>query len=366
VSTQRVAFFLGALGGGGAERVTLDLAYGFHAAGHPVDVVVAHATGQLRDHVPAGVRFVPLGVRRTALGIPRLRTYLQRAEPAVLIGAMAHANSIGLVSTALARTRTKVIVVEHGILSVEAQNATAMRGKVLPWAARLTYPHAHAIVAVSEGVADDLARLTRVQRSSIRVIRNAVRYDAIERLAAMPPQHAWLCDGTVPVVVGAGRLTRQKDFATLLRAVARLRRERAVRLIILGEGPERGALVTLARKLGIEQDVHLAGFLANPYQAIGRASAFALSSRSAEGFPTVLLEALALGTPVVATDCPSGPREILQAASLGALIPMQDPDALASALETAIGCGRLSPYRPREHELGFVVAAYSAAGGLGV
>ncbi|MCZ6872143.1 MAG: glycosyltransferase, partial [bacterium] len=150
-----------------------------------------------------------------------------------------------------------------------------------------------------------------------------------------PLVHPWFEPGCPPVLLAVGRLAKQKDFGTLLRAFARLRRSQPARLLILGEGPERPALETLVRELGLEQDVRLPGFVDNPYAYMARASAFVLSSLW-EGLPTVLVEALFCGAPVVATDCPSGPREILRGGELGGLVPMRDPVALADSMQMAL------------------------------
>jgi len=170
-----------------------------------------------------------------------------------------------------------------------------------------------------------------VPRARIDMILNPVITPDLHALGASPLSHPWFAPGQPPVVVGIGRLERQKDFPTLIRAVARVRRSRPVRLLILGEGGKRPALEALVHELGLEEDVALPGFVENPYAYLARAQVFALSSIF-EGLPTVLIEALALGTPVVATDCRTGPREILDDGRLGRLVAMAQPEALAAAI----------------------------------
>ena len=198
-----------------------------------------------------------------------------------------------------------------------------------------TFPKANAIVAPSRGVADDLARVAGVDRESIHVIYNPVISAGLVARAKDPASHPWLCDRNVPVIVGIGRLTHQKDFGTLIRAFALVRKRKRARLLILGEGEDREALETLSLDLGVAEDVCLPGFLRNPYAVLSRAALFVLSSRW-EGLPGVLIEALACGSKVVATDCPSGPREILDNGAYGELVPIEDEMSLAAAMERAL------------------------------
>ena len=148
---------------------------------------------------------------------------------------------------------------------------------------------------------------------------------------AEPFDHPWFAPGAPPVILGAGRLTEQKDFPTLIRAFALVRKKHPARLMILGEGEERSKLETLVQELGLEKEVSLPGFVDNPYKYMKRAAVFVLSSRW-EGFPNVLVEAMALGTPVVSTDCPNGPAEILENGKWGELVPVGETQSLASAV----------------------------------
>jgi glycosyltransferase involved in cell wall biosynthesis len=197
--------------------------------------------------------------------------------------------------------------------------------------ARWLYPKAYKVVAVSQGVAADTARFYRLPLDKVEFIYNPVVTPELISLSMQPVEHPWFSPGEPSVILGVGRLTRQKDFSTLLRAFALVRRERPMRLVIVGDGEERARLCALAHQLGIDEDVLLAGFDANPYRYMRRASVFVLSSRW-EGLPSVLIEAIACGTPVVSTDCPSGPREILEDGKWGKLVPVGDPDKLAEAI----------------------------------
>jgi glycosyltransferase involved in cell wall biosynthesis len=196
---------------------------------------------------------------------------------------------------------------------------------------RLSYGMADRVIAVSEGVAEDTAAVTGLPRDRIAVVRNPVVTPRLRAMAKEAVDHPWLPASDVPVVLGAGRMTRQKDFPVLVRAFARVRRERPCRLIVLGEGPDRAEIERLVGELGVGDDVSLPGFAVNPYAYMSRASLFVLSSRW-EGSPNVLTEALAVGTPVVSTDCPSGPRETLQEGRFGPLVAVGDEEALARAI----------------------------------
>jgi glycosyltransferase involved in cell wall biosynthesis len=196
---------------------------------------------------------------------------------------------------------------------------------------RWAYRQADAIIAVSEGVADDLANILNLPREGIDVVYNPVVTPGLEALAAAPIDHPWLAKGSPPVILAAGRLTAPKDYPTLLHAFAKVRTKHDYRLVILGEGELRPLLETMVDTLGIGDSVLLPGFAENPFAWMRRASLFVLSS-AWEGLPNVLIQAMACGTPVVSTDCPSGPREILEGGKWGALVPVGDRDALAEEI----------------------------------
>jgi glycosyltransferase involved in cell wall biosynthesis len=193
------------------------------------------------------------------------------------------------------------------------------------------YRSADAIVAVSGGVAEDLARFGRLPGSKIRVIHNPVFDADVEALSRAPVSHPWFARKGPPIVLAAGRLHRQKGFDVLLEAFAVARAQVDCRLVVLGEGQERVPLLARAERLGLAYDIDMPGFAENPFPLMARAGAFVLSSRW-EGFPNALVEAMACGAPVIATDCPSGPREILSGSRYGALVPPESPQALGLAL----------------------------------
>ncbi len=330
-----IAFFLPSLVGGGAERVVVNLMQGITERGIPVDLVLAAAEGPLLDQLPPGVRLVDLRAPRVLRSLLPLAGYLRRERPRVLVSSMGHANLVALWAGKLAGGGTPIIVIEHNTLSQESRNERRLAGRIWPQLLRTFYPWATTVVAVSRGAADDLARTSGLPRDRIQAVYNPVITPTTIALAKQAPDHPWLASGRPPVVLGVGRLTRQKDFATLVRAFAEVRRRRDARLIILGEGEERPAIEALVRELGITEDVALPGFHENALAFMAGSAVFALSS-AWEGLPTVLIEALSAGAHVVSTDCPSGPREILQDGRLGALVAVGDHAALAAAILDAL------------------------------
>ncbi|MEA2725013.1 MAG: hypothetical protein QOH59_2784 [Gemmatimonadales bacterium] len=355
----RVALFVPSLRGGGAERVAVNLARGFANRGVPTDLVAASARGDFAGHIPAGVRLVDLESSRVILGLPALVAYLRRERPAAVIAFMDHAGIIALWARRLSGVPTRVICTVHNTVTAAAPSSSNFRSRMMPRFLRAFYPSADAIVAVSHGVARGLSDATGLPLRGIQVIYNPVITADMMTAAGREPAHPWLVDGGPPVVLGVGRLTAQKNFESLIRAFARVRQQRPARLLILGEGEERSALQALVRELGLESDVALPGFVAGAHACMARAAVFVLSS-AWEGLPTVLIEALAVGARVVATDCPSGPREILRGGELGRLVPPGDVPALAQGILAALGSSapRVSLSELREYTEEIATEAY--------
>ncbi len=347
---QRVAFFISHMRGGGAQRATLKLAAGIAERGYPVDLVLAKADGPFLNELPESVRLVDLKASRVLVSISALTRYLRHERPAAMFSALGYVNIIALWARRLAGVSTRVVVSERTQLSDSSKHGSNMRSRLMPHFIRRFYPWADGIVAVSQGVADDLTQMTGLPRERIAVIYNPIVTPELQERVKNPLQHPWLESRQPPVVIAAGRLRPQKDFPTLIQAFAQVRRNHLARLMILGEGPERLALEALVRELGLEQDISLPGFVANPYPYMARAALFVLSSRW-EGLPGVLIEAMYCGVPLVATNCPSGPQEILKDGQYGQLVPVGDVAALARAIEMAL-TGKV-PRPPQESWLPF-------------
>lgn len=342
---RHVAIYLAARALGSRERVFLAMIRQFLADGCRVDVLAAGPLPWLREHLPDGARVIdtdPSWLRLGSLAAPhavrvyasarRVARYLERERPDVLFATSIPPNIAALRAKRLARTRTPVVIRQSNTIRIPgSQRYAGVRPR---WRDRLLpriYPRAEAVIAVADGVGDNLSRLVDLPRHRIRVIYNGVALDVVRRRAEASPPHPWLMPEAPPVVLAVGRLVGKKDYPTLLRAFALLRERREACLIILGDGPQRRRLESLARELGIELAVTFPGFTDDPYPYMSHASCLALSSIS-EGMPSVLIEALACGCPVVSTDCPAGPREILAGGEYGRLTPTGDVQAFADAL----------------------------------
>jgi len=335
LQNERVAVFLPSLSAGGAQRTMLYVAEGFAKHQLKVDIVLQRVEGPDLSRITDELRIIDLNAGRSLLALIPLIRYLRKEKPQVIISAMMYANVIAILAKKLARVNTRVLVSEHNTISYAVRNSSTLRGRFLPVLARLLYPMSDIIVAVSEGVADDLAKILRLPRGNIHVVYNPVITPDLDEMIKEPLDHPWFQPGEPPVILGIGRLTRQKDFPTLLRAFAIVFKEQAARLVILGEGRDRSKLQRLTKELHIESYVDMPGFVGNPYKYMAHAAVFVLSSIY-EGLPTVLIEALACGTKVVSTDCESGPREILQGGAFGELVPVGDAEALANAILLAL------------------------------
>jgi glycosyltransferase involved in cell wall biosynthesis len=329
MNQKRIAFFVPNLAGGGAERVAVNLLQGMVKRDVPLDLILASAEGPYLKQVPEQVRLINLGVGRVMKAVVPLARYLKEHRPIALLSHMNHTNVSAVLAREFAGTKTRLVLVEHNTLSVG--RSKLFRSQLVPPFMKLLYPRADAIVGVSQGVAEDLAHQMGFKPGKIKVVYNPVVDDEMLAKAKAPLEHPWFQIGTPPVFLAVGRLTEQKDFLNLIKAFALLRQQRLARLIILGEGECRSELEAVIKNLEISEDVALPGFVQNPYAYMSRASAFVLSSRH-EGLPTVLIEAMACGCPVVATDCPSGPKEILESGKYGTLVPIENPIALADAM----------------------------------
>ena len=363
-NAAHLALFIPSLAGGGVARTTLHLAEAFVNRGHRVDLVLCRKTGPYLGQIPTGVRVIelqaspgwqgrlwalvadytafgalllpillPYKSQQTVPYLPALVHYLQRKRPTALFAAKTPANLAALWARRLAGVQTRVVISERTNLSRDVRGAKwkKWRWRFIAPVIHRVYPWADAIVSVSRGVAEDLSVAAALPRERIRTIYNPTVHPKIAEKARVPLEHPWFAPGAPPVLLGAGRLEVEKDFPTLLRAFSRVRAVRPMRLVILGEGRKRAELESLAATLGIATDVALPGFVDNPYAYMARAAVFALSSVW-EGLGNVLIEALACGCPVVSTNCPSGPAEVLANGRYGPLVPVGDDAALARAI----------------------------------
>jgi glycosyltransferase involved in cell wall biosynthesis len=343
---NRLVIYLPTLVGGGAERVMINLATGFIKRGVTVDFVLAQREGAFVSAFPNTVPLVELNHKqkkfgRSVLSLPALVKYLRHERPDALLTGL-HANIIAIWAKRLSGVPFRVIITEHNTISMARKTQPKAFGLLSNWLIRKNYPKADRIVAVSEGVADDLAAIARIDREKIKVIANPVITPEMIAKTKEPINHPWFAAGQPPVILAIGRFTAQKDFPLLIRAFADVNKETPCRLMILGDGPDRSELLTLVHKLQLEKEVSMPGFVQNPYPYLVNAGLFVLSSKW-EGLPTVLVEALYCGTPLVATNCQSGPVEILKNGKYGELVPVGNQKSLTEAILNALKKPRISP-----------------------
>ena len=331
----KLALFIPDARGGGAEKMMVHLANEFAQCGHECDLVIAEPVGPYLERIDNGVNMVPLNTRFTRPGvIYKLARYMRRARPAAMLSAMTYPNIAALLSRSLSGVSMRMVISERIALTVQSGRTPGLKEKLKPVLARLVYRRADHIVAISNGVAENLIAGISVDPQRITTIYNPVVTDR-ELASHDRPDHPWFAAGSPPVIVAAGRLAPQKDFTTLLHAFARLVQQTPANLLILGEGPERGKLTELAGQLGIGDSVAMPGYADNPYAYMQHSSLFVMSS-AWEGFGNVLVEAMACGCPVVSTDCPSGPAEILDNGRYGRLVMPGDPEEMATAMLEAL------------------------------
>lgn len=353
MNARRVALLFATSGHSGVDRVVANLLPEFGRTGVSFDLLTIANHGPRLDALPANVRALPLSAAHRNTVLPALVRYLRRERPVALLTASHRLNRASLVARMISRVDCRIVIRMGMSLSARAEEMGAWRGRRLLRSMRFWYPRADAVIAPSAGVGEDLQRYAGVTRECLHVIPNPIVTERFSVLAAAPVDESWFVPDAPPVIMGAGSLEPRKDFATLLRAFARVRAERVCRLVVLGEGRERARLDALARELGIEDHARFPGHVPNPYRYMARSAAFVLCSRR-EGSGAVLVEALACGTPVVATDCPSGPAEILQNGRVGSLVPVGDDAALARAIE------RVLDHPPPADELRAAAAPFSA------
>ncbi len=330
-SPPRLAVVMAELGKGGMGKMRVHLMNALAERGLAVDLLLAKDQTKYKVSLHESIRRLRMPTTHAWFGIPWLRRYLVRERPDAMLTQRVRVNMLAQRALRLARVPTRIYTTGNTHLS-SASDASppAERARRLARIRRFV-PRNDGLIAVSQGVADDIALIAGVPAERITVAPNPVVTPDLATNASAPVDHPWFATGEPPVILGTGRLSGQKDFPTLIRALAEFRREHRARLVILGKGPQRKEILACAHKAGIDEDFHLPGFVANPYAYMARARMFVLSS-AWEGSPNALTEALALGVPVVSTDCPGGPREFLDGGRAAPLVPVGDAEALAEGM----------------------------------
>ena len=334
MSTPRLAVLVSFSGQGGVERSFALLVNAMVDLGIRVDLLLIKRSSPHLALVSHKVNRIALKHQHAATCSREVASYLTHTQPDALLVAK-HRAIVAATKAALKANYQRPVV---GVIGINTSASIAARLWPHRFLWRLNmrryYPQVTRLIAVSDGVNADLCELAGLPGSQVVTIRNPVVDDSLRALAEEPVDHPWVKSNDAPIIVSVGRLSHSKDYETLLRAMSLLD-DRAARLVILGEGGDRLKLEQLICDLRLEGRVHMPGFVDNPFSWMRAAKVFALSS-VIEGSGNVLVEAMALGTPVVSTDCPSGPAEILDGGRHGHLVPMRDPAALAAALDAAL------------------------------
>jgi glycosyltransferase involved in cell wall biosynthesis len=351
----QLSIFIPSFGEGGVDRMLVNIATGIAQRGVAVDFIVT------TDHAPyladlgGGVRILRFEACDDDNLARELACYLDSERPEFLMTGKGRDDRIALAARdRLASIQTRYVLRVGTAVASRARSRLLFRWQQRKYGRKLlaTCSRYDVLLANAEAVATEICQATGLSRERIAVVPNPTVTERLYHLASAPPEHPWLTDDDVPVIMGIGGLRRQKDFGTLIRAFASLHQRRPCRLIILGSGRQLARLQRLAQRLGVAEDVDLPGFTANPYAYLSRASLFVLSSLW-EGLPNVLIEALALGTPVVATDCPGGAHEILEGGRYGPLVKPGDYGAMSAAM------GAVLKERPDSTALKSAAARYT-------
>lgn len=326
-----LAIFLATSGHSGVDRVMGNLIRELGRREFPFDLIKIRSHGPyISEDIPS-MRLIELPVSHVNGALIPLIRYLRKERPTVLLTDKDRVNRIALLASRLSGAGTRVGIRVGTTVSVNLAHRGWFHRKMQYLSIRHIYPWSECIIVPSQGAAQDIAQVGHLPHELIKVLPSPVAGDHVERLARQWIDHPWLEDLSTPIILGAGELCGRKDFETLIRAFSIVLKRKTCRLIIIGEGRKRNSLERLVKTLGLEQHISMPGFVYNPYAFMKRASVFVLSSKC-EGAPVVLMEALALGIPVVSTDCPSGPREILMNGRVGPLVPVADPQSMAEAI----------------------------------
>jgi glycosyltransferase involved in cell wall biosynthesis len=324
-----LAIFIPSFRGGGAEKIAVLLANEVSSLGYAVDLVVAKNEGPYRDLVSSEVRILDLESERVIASLAPLIRYLRCSPPRTLLSLLNYANLVAIMAHKLSATTCRLVVSERN----SPLHATQWLDRyiLLPILTPLLYPFADTLICISEGIRDVLLRKLKIPPHRLVTIYNPIDLRTVRDQAESELSDPWLDDPSENILVTVGRLVPQKDHKTLLRAMAKIPNHISWKLIILGKGTLEEELRDLASKLKIEGNIKWLGFVDNPYRWVARSDLFVLSS-AWEGFGNVLVEAMACGTQVISTNCPSGPSEILEDGKWGTLVEVGDHNALAEAI----------------------------------
>lgn len=345
-----IVFYLNAISDGGQCKVILDVAYGISNFGYSVTFLYSKITSDIfitEKIKKSSIKFIDLNVKLRLNAVYPLTNFLKTHQPDIIISGGSDNNCVVVLSKILAKSEAKVIISEHASLTSILKNTKKPYVKALPILMQALYPHADAVIAVSKGVSTDISRIIRLPIDRIKVIYNPVIHKELLDMSKEALSHPWFLDKKDPIIIAAGRLSYEKGYINLINAFHIISENTTCRLLILGEGPQRYELQNKIDSLNLSDKVQLYGRVNNPYAYMSSADLFVLSSLW-EGFGNVLVEALACNTPVVSTDCPHGPREILEDGKWGKLVPIEDSEALAKAMLDTLNSPRQDVFKRAE------------------
>lgn len=329
--SPKIAIFLSTSGHSGVDRAMAKMIPELCRRGFRIDLLQVKNHGPYINDEIDNLRLVPLGRSHTMSCFGPVISYLKREKPDVLFSDKDKANRVSLLAARVAKSAARIVVRSGTIMSINLKNRSFIEVLFHKLSMQYLYPDAHAVIVPSIYARDDLARLCPLTPEQIDVVPFPVVDETLLAMSKELPSHPWLIKKTCPVIVAVGELSPRKDHATLIRAFAELRSSRPCKLLIIGRGGLKTSLLQMIAKLGLESDIHLLGFLPNPYPYIANADLL-VHTATFEGLGMVLVESLYLQTPVIATDCQGGPREILADGKYGKLVPVADPRKLAEAI----------------------------------
>jgi len=347
-----IALVLPSLSGGGAERVFVTLANEFKKNIQRVDLVVTSShNSKYLNEIDEDVNVIFFHKKRMLYGIIPLIKYFRKDSPDVVLCAIGHCIAVTYISLILSSQRktTKIFARITESVSSKKHTRLTIRSFLMKKALKLIYNNVNGIICLTNDMAKELKEYYDLKRHIEKIANPAITSkllkDSYERIEKPLPWDTSAADG---FILSAGRLTDQKDYSTLINAFVNVRKNKNINLVILGEGPKRGELQTLAEDLGVGEHIWLPGFLDNPFPYLRKASVFVLTSKW-EGLPNILIQALACGTPVISSDCPTGPRDILANGSFGKLVPIGDIREFSNSIDEVLSLGTHKTQVPQSH-----------------
>lgn len=340
----KITFFLQNLEVGGAERSIVRLANILDKDCFDVSFLLCSKTGNLLKALPEDIKIFGLKSKHVSLSLFRVVNYFNTEKPDIVISVLDHVNIISIIASLFCKIKPKIIITERSTFTrVSTHSASKLKQRlisrfILPVLVKILYKRADSIVCVSQGVADDISGVIG-NLPTIKVIYNpVVDTEKIEKLINEPLEEP--IDNSLPNILAVGRLTKAKDYFTMLKAFSLVLKEVPANLLIIGEGEERWKIEKAISDLNISKNVVLLGLQKNPFKYMAKADVFVLTS-ILEGFPNVLVEAMACGMSVISTDCQSGPNEIIENEKSGLLVPVGSEKKLAEAVVKLLKDGNL-------------------------